>query len=127
MIPAAIPSIAARQLKLAGLWLLVGLSLGIFMSAQLDFTLRSVHAHTNLLGWATLALTGLIYAVAPAVAESPLARWHFWLHNLGLPIMMGGLAAAMLGLHFVEPFIKLGALTTVAGLLLFVINLFRRL
>ncbi|WP_159593365.1 hypothetical protein [Chelativorans xinjiangense] len=57
MIPATIPAIAARQLKLAGVWLLAGLSLGIFMSTQLDFTLRSVHAHINLLGWATLALT----------------------------------------------------------------------
>ncbi|WMT92701.1 hypothetical protein [Pelagibacterium sp. H642] len=34
MIPAATPAIAARQLKLAGLWLLIDLSLGIFMSSQ---------------------------------------------------------------------------------------------
>ncbi|WP_274423837.1 hypothetical protein [Chelativorans sp. YIM 93263] len=47
MIPANIPAIAARQLKLAGLWLLIGLSLGIFMSTNLDFTLRSVHARIN--------------------------------------------------------------------------------
>ncbi|WP_274423836.1 hypothetical protein [Chelativorans sp. YIM 93263] len=67
---------------------------------------------------------GLIYAVAPATAESALARWHLWLHNLGLPIMMGGLTAAMLGLHATEPFIKLGAVSTVGGLFLFVLNLF---
>ena len=127
MTTATVPLIAARQLKLAGLWLLIGLSLGIFMSARLDFTLRSVHAHINLLGWATLALTGLVYAVYPVMAETALARWHFWLHNLGLPVMMGGLVALMLGLHAAEPLVQIGATTSVLGLCLFVLNLFRRL
>ena len=42
----------------AVLYALLGMSLGMFMGATEDFTLAPVHAHINLLGWATLALMG---------------------------------------------------------------------
>ena len=42
--------------------------------------------------------------------------------------MMGGLVAMMLlGLHAAEPVVQIGATTTVVGLFLFVLNIFRRL
>lgn len=39
--------------------------------------LTSVHAHTNLFGWATLALCGFTYLRFPKAAKSRLAKWHF--------------------------------------------------
>ena len=47
---------ATVWLKLAVLYLIVGIGLGIAMGATENFTLRPVHAHLNLLGWTTLAL-----------------------------------------------------------------------
>jgi cbb3-type cytochrome oxidase subunit 1 len=45
-----------------------------------------VHAHVLLLGWASLALAGVVYHLYPAAAGTRLARWHFWLHNGGLAL-----------------------------------------
>jgi hypothetical protein len=36
----------------------------------------------------SLGLCGLIYAKAPHLEKSFLAKAHFWLHNLGLPPLM---------------------------------------
>ena len=63
-------------LKLAVLYLILGIALGIAMGASQNFTLRPVHAHINLLGWTTMALAGLIYSVFPKAGESGLARLH---------------------------------------------------
>ena len=43
-------------IKIAVVYLLVGVSLGIYMGASGDHSLHPVHAHINLLGWATLTL-----------------------------------------------------------------------
>lgn len=66
-------------LLLAGLCLLAGVSLGIYMGIRHDFQLAPVHAHINLVGWASLALFALIYRSYPELAGSGLARVHFWL------------------------------------------------
>ncbi len=114
-------------LKIAVIYLLIALGLGLFMAVTNQFQLRSVHTHVNLLGWATLGLAGVVYCLFPKLGETVLARWHFWLHNLGLPVMMGGLAAYHLGHEGALPFIGIGSVTTMLGLALFGINLFTRL
>jgi hypothetical protein len=45
------------------------------------FILAPVHAHLLLLGWASLALAGIIYHLYPAAGTTRLARIHFWAHN----------------------------------------------
>jgi len=42
-----------------------------------------------------LAMAGVIYKLYPAAATTKLATAHFWLHNVGLPIFMAGLAAML--------------------------------
>lgn len=121
------PLVARRQIKIAVLYLAVGLLLGIWMSATMQFQFRGLHAHLNLLGWATLAVTGVVYALVPRAAQSRLASWHFWLHNLGLPVMMVALAALLTGHVGAEPGIAVGALVTTLGLVLFGINVWRSL
>ena len=118
---------AAGLLKMAGLYLVLGLLLGTGMAITHQFDLRPVHTHINLLGWASMGLTGLIYHVAPHLAANRLARWHFWLHSLGLPLMMVGLGAYSLGYTQMEPVIGLGAIALMAGLTIFAGNVFRNL
>ena len=72
--------------------------------------LISVHSHILLLGWATLATTGIVYLVLPRCAGTRLAAAHFWLHNLGLPVMIVSLAAAALGEPRAEPLIGVGSI-----------------
>lgn len=61
----------------AVLCLTAGVTMGMWMGMQHDFSMAPVHAHLNLLGWASLALFGLSYRAYPALARSPLAAVHF--------------------------------------------------
>lgn len=112
--------------KIASLYLLVGLVLGMAMGISQDFSLVSVHSHVLLLGWASLAITGIVYLLLPRCADTRLALAHFWLHNLGLPVMLASLAAETLGEPRAEPIIALGSALVTAGLALFTLNVLRR-
>jgi hypothetical protein len=81
---------SGRLLRIAVIYWVIAVIWGVYMGSREDFTDIPVHAHLNLLGWVSLALCGLIYAVLPQLAETRLARAHFWLHNLGLPPLMLG-------------------------------------
>ncbi len=80
--------LSRRLLQIAVVYWVIGVGWGIFMGATENFTDVPVHAHLNLLGWVSLGLCGLIYAKAPHLEKSFLAKAHFWLHNLGLPPLM---------------------------------------
>jgi hypothetical protein len=112
-------------LKLAVVYLMAGVGLGIVMGATENFTLRPVHAHLNLLGWATLALAGLIYSVYPKAAETRLARVHFCLHNTAFPVMMGSLCFLLYGHSEVIPVLAGSEFVAAAGVIVFACNVFR--
>ena len=113
-VPAQFSRAGVVWLKLAVAYLVIGVLMGIVMGATQDFRLAPVHAHINLLGWATLALAGLVYTLFPQAGESGLARLHFWLINLALPVMSAALAAQLLGFPAAGP--VLGIASLVAGL-----------
>ena len=56
-------------LRLAVLYLIAGVSLGLFMAASHDHSMFPVHAHLNLLGWVSLSLFGLFYRACPAATD----------------------------------------------------------
>jgi hypothetical protein len=114
-------------LKLAVVYLILGISLGIAMGASQNFTLRPVHAHINLLGWTTMALAGLIYSVFPQAGASRLARLHFWLLNLALPVMMGALSMLLLGHVAVAPILAIAEIIGALAIVAFAANLFLNL
>ena len=114
-------------LKLAVVYLIVGISLGIAMGASQNFTLRPVHAHINLLGWTTMALAGLIYSVFPKAGESRLARLHFWLLNLALPVMMGALGMLLFGHVGIAPVLAVSEIIAALAIVAFAANLFLNL
>ncbi|MGE5336449.1 MAG: cytochrome-c oxidase [Gemmatimonadota bacterium] len=111
-----------RFIKIAVVYLLIGVTLGLIMGIRQDFTLVPVHAHLNLLGWATLALAGIVYHLYPAAATTRLAHIHFWVHNLALPVFMIGLAVMLSGKPSLMPLVAAAATTTLGGLVLFVVN-----
>jgi hypothetical protein len=117
--------VGVTLLKIASLYLLVGLALGMAMALRKDFSLVSVHSHALLLGWATLGTTGIVYLVLPRCAGTRLATAHFWLHNIGLPVMMASLAAATLGEPRAEPLVGVGSILVIAALGLFTLNVLR--
>jgi hypothetical protein len=111
-----------RFLKISVIYLFVGALLGGYMGATDNFVLAPVHAHLALLGWASLALAGLIYQLYPAAALTLLARIHFWLHNIGLPFFMLGLGLVLTGHTAAAPIIPISASSVIIGLAAFTAN-----
>jgi len=114
-----------RFLRLGVVYILLGVSLGIFMAASHDYTLKPVHAHLNLLGWASMALFGLWYRSAPAAARTRLAKVHFWIHNVALPVQMLALAVFVGGNSTIEPVLALSSAMIGVGLICFAVNLWK--
>jgi len=117
---------SARFFKVAAVYFVIAIILGIVMGIRHDFSLASVHAHLNLLGWVSMALFGTIYHLYPATGSSKLATIHFWLHNLGVPVMQGGITLVMLTESSVfTAFAIIGSLVVVLGGILFAVNVFK--
>jgi hypothetical protein len=123
--------IELRGARLARLWILiaacyliVGVSFGISMAAMQKFEFAPVHAHINLLGWASMALMGLIYDRFPRAGGSRLGLIHFWSFNLLSPVLIAGLVFMFAGHPEMEPVMVVGSLGILASLLVFVVNLF---
>jgi cbb3-type cytochrome oxidase subunit 1 len=112
-----------RFLKIAVVYLFVGAILGGVMGFTQQFTLAPVHAHLLLLGWASFALAGLVYHLYPAASTTLLARIHFWLHNLGLPVFMVALAMLLTGHESAGPLVGISASVVIVGLAAFAVNM----
>jgi cbb3-type cytochrome oxidase subunit 1 len=112
-----------RLIKISVVYFAVGVLLGYYMSVSHSYVLTPVHVHINLLGWTALTLAGIIYHLFPNLGNNRLGKGHFWLHNLGLPIMMISLAIMVTtGNEAVLPGVAVGATITVLGVLTFVWN-----
>ncbi|MBP7000190.1 hypothetical protein [Amaricoccus sp.] len=106
----------------AALSALSGMGLGIWMGMNEDFTLAPVHAHINLLGWATLALYGLYHRGVTRRCDA-LAWVQVGAGALGMPVMTGGLAAYLATGADAAPLIIAGSLAVLAGMALFLVVL----
>jgi hypothetical protein len=111
-------SISQWFLRLAVLYLIAGVSLGIFMAASHDHSMFPVHAHLNLLGWVTMALFAFFYRAWPEAAASRVAKVHFWLYVPAHFVQMVSLAALFRGVTAIEPL--LGVVSSLVGIAILV-------
>jgi hypothetical protein len=114
-------------LRTAVVYVLAGMSLGIFMALSDDHSQMPTHAHMNLLGWASMALYALVYRAWPEAARSPLAPWHFWIANLGTLVVVIGVAGIMAGREETfGPIAGVGSILSLLGMLLFAAIVYTR-
>jgi hypothetical protein len=118
-------NLSQRLLKIAAVYFMFGSVFGLVMGITKNFVEAPVHAHLNLLGWASFCLIGLLYRTHPALALTHLAKVHFWLHNLGLPVMMVGLFFVLRGESQFIPMVVVGAVSVVISIACFVANVMR--
>jgi len=78
-------------IAIGALWLVVGMLLGIGMGAAHNFALAPLHAHINLIGFVSHAIFGMAYRHWPALKDSPLAPYQFWIFVIATPITLIGL------------------------------------
>ncbi len=119
----------SRWIKLAIIYLVVGIAVGLFMSATLQLKWGSAHAHVNLVGFATTAIFGVIYTVYPGAAKSAMGQAHFWLHNIGVPIFLVStfLVQVQGMLDTAHIFTYLGGGAFGLGVLVFIANAFKNI
>ncbi|MCB8821282.1 hypothetical protein [Microvirga rosea] len=117
------PKIDVAFIFLSVVCLMIGLVLGIGMGASHNFQLAPVHAHLNLLGWASLALFGLIYRAYPALTRSWLAKLHLWLSGVAALAFPAGIYVSI---TYEKPMLAiLMSLVALAGVITFFLNLIR--
>ncbi len=113
----------ARSFMLAAAILAVlGMLMGIGMGMSESFTYAPVHAHINLVGWASLALFGLAYRAGLAQLGQ-LAVVHFWVALAGAIILPIGIYLSIANRQPVVAII--GSLITLVSMILFLINVVR--
>ena len=111
------------MIRLAAIYFVIGVGLGIYMAATKNFGLMPVHAHINLLGWVSLALAGLIYKLWPRASKTRLALAHVALYNTGLPLMFVALALFFSGVPQAEPIIGIGGTLVGLGVVSLALNI----
>jgi hypothetical protein len=118
-------SVSNNFLRLGALSALVGMTLGVWMGANENFVLRPVHAHINLLGFASMMLFGLFYRAFPAAGRGWLPMAHFVLSVIGFLILMPSLTLMLLGKPLFMPGMIASEIMLVASMALFVIIVFK--
>lgn len=117
--------LARRFIRHSVIYILIGISIGIYMAASHNHTLAPAHAHLNLLGYVSMALYALFYRAWPAAANDPLAKWHFWIANIGVVGLISSLIPLLLGYNAAEKFTAAFSFIVLAGMILFAIVVFR--
>lgn len=121
----------ARWIKISGIYFILGIAVGMFMSATIQLQWSAGHAHVNLAGWASIGIIGAIYSIYPEAGNSKLGVWHFWLYNIGLPILLISMFMIQIQpfpfegwISFVHIFTFGGGTMVAIGVILFIINVF---
>ncbi len=66
-----------KFLVLGATMFMFGIGMGIYMGITHNFQLAPVHAHTNLIGFVSLSLFGIVYKIYPELQKRLLAKIHF--------------------------------------------------
>lgn len=83
-------------LKASLAWLALGVTLGVAMAVYPPWALyRLAHVHMLLLGFVSMMIYGVAYHVIPrfvgfSLHRPDVARWHWWVANVGLALMVCG-------------------------------------
>lgn len=110
-----------KFLLLGAVMLTAGVTLGVMMGIRHDFSLAPVHAHINLVGWASLSLFGIVYKLYPELARSRLAAIHFILAAPSALLFPIGIALSIL---YDRPLVAIvAAFLWLAGVVLFLIQM----
>ena len=113
-------------LRIAVIYALVAMFLGITMGIREDFTQASTHAHLNLVGWVSMALYALVYRQYPAAAQSRFAMLHFWIANVGTVLLTVGIYTQMADMPSLALIVISGSFITILGMLIFTVIVYSK-
>jgi hypothetical protein len=111
--------------RLAILYLLCGITLGLVMAGSHSYSMAPAHAHLNLLGWVTMSIFAVFYRLWPAAAASKLAKLHFWIYVPAHFVQMVMLFMFLRGNTAVEPVLAIASFGVALAVILFAVNLWK--
>jgi hypothetical protein len=116
---------SSLSFRLAVLFIIVGIAMGIGMAASQNHAIMPAHAHLNLLGWVSLFLFGIYYERRPVLDSSRLALIQVGVWSVGTVLLTVAVAALHLGYAAFEPIAAISSLIVLAAMLLFAYFVFR--
>lgn len=111
--------------RLAILYLLAGITLGLVMAASHNYSMAPAHAHLNLLGWVSMSIFAVFYRLWPAAAASKLAKVHFWVYVPAHFVQMVTLFMFVRGNAAVEPVLAIASVLVGIAIVVFAVNLWK--
>jgi hypothetical protein len=118
-------SASSLSFRLAVLFVIAGMGMGIGMAATQDHSIMPAHAHLNLLGWVSLFLFGIYYERRPALNASRMAMIQVVLWSVGTVLLTIAVAAIHLGYTAADPVAGISSLTVLVAMLMFAYFVFR--
>jgi FtsH-binding integral membrane protein len=112
-------SLAYRFFTIGIVFALIGMGLGTYMGITQNFIYAPVHAHINLVGWATHFLFGLYYRGEPANAKGILPEAHFLCAIIGGILLPIGVIGAVTNDPTLDIAVIPGTLFTIISMALF--------
>ncbi len=110
---------SALSFRLAVLFVVAGMAMGIGMAMTHNHSIMPAHAHLNLLGWVSLFLFGIYYERRPTLDTSRLALLQVGVWAVGTVVLTAAVAAIHLGYTVAEPFAGIASLALLGSMLLF--------
>ncbi|MEK5406356.1 hypothetical protein MKX36_10455 [Paenibacillus sp. FSL W8-0439] len=114
-------------LKIAAIYFALGALLSAIIGVSGDYSLSPIQSHIHFLGWTTLGIIGLIYVAFPALSVTILARIHFWIHNISLPMLILAIIGKNYAIAEAGVWVVIGWVLLAAGIMLFMVNMWDRL
>ena len=115
--------LAYRFFVVGIIFAIVGMCVGIWMglSGPENFIYAPVHAHINLVGWATHFLFGLYYRGEPEAARGALPQVHFWVAVIGAILLVIGVIGAVMPNPTLDLVVIPGSILTLLSMVIFLI------
>ncbi|HEX6859476.1 MAG TPA: hypothetical protein VF138_04650 [Caulobacteraceae bacterium] len=105
------------------LYVIAGMTWGVWMGANQDFTMAPAHAHLNLLGFVALSIMGTFYALAGERAPVRLAWFNYALSAGSVLILTPMLAQILAGNTALGPMMAGPELLAIGGMVCFLASI----
>jgi hypothetical protein len=110
---------SALSFRLAVVFVIAGMAMGIGMAATQNHAIMPAHAHLNLLGWVSLFLFGIYYERRPVLNTRRVAMIQVLLWSAGTVILTLAVAAIHLGYTAADPVAALSSFIVLIAMLMF--------
>ncbi|WP_051314875.1 hypothetical protein [Alteribacter aurantiacus] len=113
-----------RFIKSAIIYFAISVAIVMYMTLTGDTAPFHLFIYTALFGWATLALTGIIFHFFPKAGENKLAHLHFWLYNGSLAFFLTGHLLDLFALDLIFPLLQTSITLLAASTFVFLYNVY---